>query len=63
MAIVDEAGNEELVQAGDVVHVQKRGTQPEYMPAYWVSFDADWPDCVSHAILKAFFRSSRFPSR
>ena len=43
--IVDEAGNEELVQAGDVVLVPKgmryQWKQDEYVRKYWVIFDAD----------------------
>ncbi len=43
--IVDEAGNEELVRAGDVVLVPKgmsyHWKQEEYVRKYWVIFDAD----------------------
>ena len=43
--IIDEAGREEQLTAGDVVLVPKgmryRWKQPEYLRKYWVIFDAD----------------------
>ncbi len=45
VTIIDEAGQEEHVTAGDVVLVPKgmryRWKQPEYLRKYWVIFDAD----------------------
>lgn len=45
VTIIDDAGNEELVQAGDVVLVPKgmryQWKQGEYIRKYWVIFDAD----------------------